>query len=77
MSSLAKIDIQMNNILSFINRISKFENNNQKKSNSHLTLEDNQSDSITSENFPFSHICNRDVNHSHLLFNKKIFCIDS
>jgi hypothetical protein len=39
-------------------------NNNQKKSlsnNSFIVSEDNQNDSITAENFPFTHLCNRDV----------------
>ncbi|CAF1225806.1 unnamed protein product [Rotaria sp. Silwood1] len=50
--------------------LSTSKNNNQKKNlsnNSHLTLEDNQSDLITFENFPFSHICNRDIRHLPLL----------
>ena len=39
-------------------------NNNQQKSlsnNSFSVSKDNQSDSITTENFPFTHLCNRDV----------------
>ena len=46
------------------NLLSTSKNNNQKRdlsNNSSLVFEDNQSHLITSENFPFSHLCNRDV----------------
>jgi hypothetical protein len=73
MSILSKIDTQMNNILSVIKQIPKssnktcpshlilYENKNANSNNSSLVLQDNQSDLITYENFPFSHLCNRDV----------------
>jgi hypothetical protein len=96
MSFLAKIDAQMNYILSLIKQmptsskkkcllilpennkntnailpLSTSKNNNENKNvsnNSPLALEDNQSNLITSENFPFSHLCNRDVDNIHFLY---------
>jgi hypothetical protein len=95
MSSLAKIDAEINYILSLIKQIPKFsktisiktktsssENNKNKNAisllstrktknvsnNSPLILEDNQSDLLRSENFPFSHMCNRDVDHLYFIY---------
>jgi hypothetical protein len=75
MSFLAKINDQMNCILSLIKKISKSsnkscsfdlilmenKNNNQKKSLSN--------DLITSENFRFCHLCNHDVDFELFYLN--------
>jgi len=76
MSFLAKINDQINYILSLIKKIPKSsnksrsfdlilmenKNNNQKKS-----LSNNSNDLITSENFRFCHLCNHDVDFNYFI----------
>jgi len=77
MSLLAKIDDQMNYILSFIKQIPKSSNKSysldlifteNKNNNQKESLSNNPNDLITSENFRFRHLCNHDVD-----FNCRIY----
>jgi len=77
MSLLAKIDDQMNYILSFIKQIPKSSNKSysfdlifteNKNNNQKESLSNNPNDLITSENFRFCHLCNHDVD-----FNCRIY----